>query len=102
MNEEIEIYGKPDCSDTQASRDHLQELGARYRFINIAADEQARRQVADWNDGRTTTPTIVLRGGAETAQTRILAAPSNTELDATLDELGLLPLEDEGDGSPGV
>lgn len=99
----IEVYGRADCAETQKTRKHLEALGADYEYIDIGADRGALERVQEWNAGEATTPTVRLHGNsASPDQERVLSAPGNTALDAALDQLGILPLSRDGDGSSGI
>jgi glutaredoxin len=88
MQGEISVYGVDTCEDTIRTRQHLEERGVPYRYINIAKDEHAERKVKEWNEGKRITPTVVLAGNG---RTRRLSEPENDELDSALQDQGLLP-----------
>lgn len=96
---DVVVYGADDCKDTKRTRSHLDELGVEYKYEEVNRNREADAFVRAENDGDRKTPTLVLRGddGED-----ILSVPSDTELDAALQEHDLLPLSDRGDGSPGL
>ena len=88
MAGEISVYGRDDCEDTQRTRRHLAQIAVPYRYVNIDKDLAAERKVREWNGGRCITPTVVLSGNGRTQR---LSEPEDGELDAALEDQGLLP-----------
>ena len=82
----INVYGADNCSDTEHTRGHLQELGILHRYYNIEEDSMAEDRVKAWNQGQPRTPTVVILD--DSGQER-LVSPSDTELDAALARHGL-------------
>ncbi len=82
----ITVYGTEQCRDTQRVRQHLEETGLPYRFINIDDNRFAHEQVRQWNGGRSRTPTLVLV--TRQRETK-MAAPTNEELDRELGYMGI-------------
>ena len=62
---------------TARSRQHLDELGIAYDYVDIEADPSAAQWVKDQNGGREKKPTIDIAG-------RVLSEPTNEELDEAL------------------
>jgi mycoredoxin len=102
MRHDITVYGAPECEDTKRTRDHLDELGVDYRYIDVEADEASSERVEQVNDGKRKTPTLTFGGTLEEGATEILSVPDDTELDAALERHGRLPHSEYGDGSPGL
>lgn len=82
----ITVYGTETCRDTQRVRQHLEEIGLPYRFIDIDENRFADEQVRQWNGGRRRTPTMVLATGQRETK---LAVPTNEELDRELGYMGI-------------
>ena len=74
---EVEIYGTDQCEDTQETREHLQQLGVPYSYINIEQDPNALEWVKRQNDGEQKTPTVKLPD-------LVLSVPSNAQLDTAM------------------
>lgn len=103
MNSSVRIFGTDTCKDTLATRRHLEQLEVPYEYVNIELDQAASRQVEQWNGGKRKTPTVVLHSLTEDCDgPRILSVPSNTSMDAALDQAELLPRSPDGDGSSGL
>jgi glutaredoxin len=73
----IKVYGADWCSLTARSREHLDDLGIDYDYIDVEEDPTAAQWVKDQNGGREKKPTIDLNG-------HILSEPTNDELDEAL------------------
>lgn len=78
----IEVYGTDWCQDTQHTREHLQQLGVQYRYINIEQDQAAADWVKRQNDGEQKTPTVRL-------PQLVLSVPSNAQLDTAMKAKGI-------------
>lgn len=104
MSNEITIYGAEGCADTARTRAHLEQLGVVYRYVAVDGAAEAEAFVKSKNQGKRKTPTVVLAGESASAcgDPTILSVPSDSALDAALDQRRLLPLSEGGDGSPGV
>ena len=74
----IKVYGADWCPLTAEAREHLDELGVEYEYINIEEDPAAAKWVKQQNGGKEKKPTIDIDG-------LILSEPSNRELDAALE-----------------
>ena len=85
MQDRIVVYGADWCPDTQRTRRHLESRGVHYDYVNVERDENADRQVKEWNGGRRVTPTVVLPSGNVVTGENRLAAPSDAELDSRLE-----------------
>jgi len=81
---EVKIYGADWCEHTQALLSHLDDLGLKYKYINIEDDERAAAWVRHQNDGKEKKPTVDIGG-------IILFTPSVGELDDALRDAQLLP-----------
>jgi glutaredoxin len=79
---EIKVYGADWCSMTRRTREHLGSVGVEYDYINIEQDPEAREWVKKQNGGKEKKPTVQI-------QERVLAEPSNEELDRELAAAGL-------------
>ena len=73
----VKVYGADWCPMTRRSLDHLRLLGVPFDYIDIEEDPAASEWVKGQNDGKELKPTIDIDG-------RVLAEPSNEELDAAL------------------
>jgi glutaredoxin len=89
MQDRIRVYGADWCEDTQRARRQLESQGVPYEYIEVDHDEEASRQVQEWNGGRRITPTILLPEGNVVTGAERLAAPDAEELDRELRERGL-------------
>jgi thioredoxin reductase (NADPH) len=76
--DQITVYGAPWCPDCRRSKSFLMEQRVPYRWVDIDADDEARRQVEALQHGGRTIPTIVFPDGSH------LLEPSNAELAAKL------------------
>jgi len=79
----VKVYGADWCSLTQDALEFLDRVGVDYQYINIEEDPQAREWVKQQNDGKEKKPTIYVGG-------RVLAEPSDEELEEALTALGKL------------
>lgn len=79
----VNVYGTDWCEDTQHTREHLDELGIPYSYINIERDAGAASWVKRQNQGKQKTPTVDVEG-------LVLSVPSDDELDSVLRSEGLL------------
>lgn len=82
MND-ITVYGRQWCEDTQHTTEDLQQFGIPYEYIDIESDAEAASYVRDMNNGKEVTPTVVVRG-------EILVEPSREELGGVLRATGLM------------
>jgi glutaredoxin len=73
----IIVYGADWCPLTRRTIEHLRELGVEHVYINVENDTGASNWVKAQNKGKELKPTVDLGG-------RILAEPTNDELDAAL------------------
>lgn len=94
MRAPITVYGTDTCGDTIRTRRHLEEIGAKFHYVNIDDDPQAEELVLQANRGKRVTPTVVMKNGPES---RTISEPEDSELDMELDRLHLLPQNLEGD-----
>lgn len=78
----IKVYGADWCPMTSSTREHLDEIGVEYDYIDIERDPAACRWVKDHNGGKEKKPTLDIDG-------RILTEPTNHELDAALEAAGM-------------
>ena len=81
--ESVKVYGADWCKDTQRTREHLDNLGVVYEYIDVEQDAQAAQWVKDRNNGKEKKPTIQVGEQA-------LSTPDNEELEKFLREHGLM------------
>lgn len=81
--EGIKVYGADWSHETQHTRQHLQELGVEFTYVNVDRDQQAKHWVRVHNEGQQKLPTIDVSG-------RVLCVPTDRELDRVLKEQGVL------------
>jgi mycoredoxin len=74
----IKVYGADWCPLTAEAREHLDQLGVDYEYIDIEKDPAAAKWVKEQNGGKEKKPTIDIDG-------LVLSEPSNRELDAALE-----------------
>ena len=67
---------------TTRTREHLRSVGVEYDYIDIEKDRKAREWVKEQNGGKEKKPTVRIHD-------RVLAEPSNGELDRELAAAGL-------------
>jgi glutaredoxin len=82
MAGEIVMYGADWCGDCRRAQRLLDGRGARYRYVDVEHDADARAE-ARRIGGSTRIPVIVIPDGS------VLVEPSDPELAAKLDELAL-------------
>jgi mycoredoxin len=80
---EIKVYGADWCSMTRRTLEHLNSIGVGYDYIDIEQDPAAREWVKKQNDGKERKPTVKI-------QDRVIAEPSDKDLDQELAAAGLL------------
>jgi glutaredoxin len=80
----VKVYGADWCAMTTRTLAHLKRAGVDYKYIDIDNDPAASQWVKDQNGGAEKKPTVDLGDG------KILAEPTNAELDAALKAAGLL------------
>jgi thioredoxin reductase (NADPH) len=73
----VKVYGADWCPMTRRSLDHLRLLRVPFDYIDIEKDPDASEWVKRQNHGKELKPTIDIEG-------RVLAEPTNEELDAAL------------------
>jgi len=79
----IKVYGADWCPTTTTTREHLDELGVDYDYIDVEADRAAAKWVKDQNGGKEKKPTLDINGN-------VLSTPSEEELDAALRDAGVI------------
>ncbi|GAA1664607.1 glutaredoxin family protein [Microbacterium lacus] len=77
MRQAIQVYGKPECTDTARSRALLDARGVEYAYFDVLTDPAARDR-AEAASGSTRAPIIAFSDG------RVLIEPSDEKLDAAL------------------
>ena len=82
----VTVYGAEWCHDTQRVRQHLDQMGLPYRFIDIDENAFAEEQVKQWNGGRRRIPTLVLV--TRQRETK-MSVPTNEELERELGYMGI-------------
>lgn len=80
---EVQVYGADWCEDTHATRNHLNNFGVQYQYVNIDKDPSAQEWVKQQNGGKQRTPTVNIGGD-------ILVEPSEGELALLLRSKGLM------------
>jgi glutaredoxin len=70
----IKVYGAEWCWQTANLREHLDELGVDYDYIDVDDDPAASQWVKDHNHGKEKKPTVEING-------RVMTAPSFEEVD---------------------
>ncbi len=80
---EIVVYGSDWCGFTRRALAHLDELGAKYRYVVVDNDADAENLIATWNKGRAIRPTLDLGGD-------VFVNPPLSQLDEELRSRGLL------------
>lgn len=73
----IEVYGKPDCTDTDRSRALLDGRGVVYDYFDVTTSDEARER-AESVSGSTRAPVVVVGGGT------VLVEPTDEELASAL------------------
>jgi glutaredoxin len=84
--ERLTVYGCEDCSETLWMRDHLNNLGVSYSYVDISADPLAEELIRERYDGEARTPVVFFDGDGESS----LTEPKPKELDAALRRHGYL------------
>ena len=69
----ITVYGAIWCRDTIRTRTFLNQHGIPYDIVDVDEDDEAARQVMEWNNGELPTPTLDIGG-------RIVVSPSDEAL----------------------
>lgn len=81
---EVNVYGSSWCGYTQMALRQLDEWGVTYNYIDVDADREAEKQIAEWNNGRSIRPTIEIGG-------EIWVNPAPRQLRSELETRSLLP-----------
>ena len=81
MADEIVMYGADWCGDCRRAQRLLDGRGARYRYIDIEHDTDARDEAR--RIGGSSIPVIVMPNGS------VLVEPTDPELAAKLDEMAV-------------
>ena len=77
MDSKVKVYGADWCGPTTLAREHLDELGVTYQYIDVEEDPAASAWVKQQNNGKEKKPTIDIDGD-------VVTNPSPTELEAAL------------------
>ncbi len=77
----ITMYGATYCEDTARVRQHLQELGYPFNEVNIDLSKDGENFVIFINNGKRTTPTLVIGEGSLKL---VLTEPSNAQVEAVV------------------
>ncbi len=83
MAEELVVYGSNWCGYTVMALRHLDALAVTYRYVDVDADPEAERRIAEMNNGRSIRPTVEIGGD-------VMVNPSMPELESQLQKHGLL------------
>lgn len=78
----VEVFGKPECTDTARSRALLDAAGVAYRYHDVLEDEELRRRAAALGGGPAV-PVVVLPGG-------VMVEPADDDLASALRRDGLI------------
>jgi glutaredoxin len=73
----VKVFGADWCPSTQSVLFHLKKIRVPLEYINLETDPASSEWVKQQNQGKELKPTIVIGD-------RILAEPTNQELDAAL------------------
>lgn len=73
----VKVFGADWCPMTQRTRDHLQDRGVAYEYVNVERDSVALEWVKTLNGGKVKKPTLLV-------DDHVLRTPTNDELDAAL------------------
>ena len=79
----VKVYGADWCGVTRMTRQHLDEVGVPYLYINVDNDPAASQWVKDQNNGDELKPTLDIEG-------EVLSAPRDYMLDDALKRHGIL------------
>ena len=85
MAADVVMYGTRSCPYCMRARELLRRKGAAYREIDLTADQQGRRELAD-RTGRSTVPQIFINGKGVGGFDDIAALDRRGELDRLLAE----------------
>ena len=77
MPNNIKVYGADWCGLTRMTLRHLDELGAKYEYIDVDNDPAASEWVKQQNNGKEKKPTLDIDG-------KVLTAPSRRQLEEVL------------------
>jgi len=70
----IVIYGSDWCSDCRRAKQFMEQHSIQFDWIDVEANEEARKMVEKVNNGKRIIPTIIFQDGS------ILVEPSNAVL----------------------
>jgi glutaredoxin len=73
----VKVFGADWCPMTNHTREHLDELGVDYEYIDVEKDPEASAWVKEQNGGKEKKPTLLIDG-------EVLRTPSDEELDERL------------------
>lgn len=79
----VKVYGADWCEDTRHAREHMDNMGVGYDYINVEQDRDASDWVKQQNGGKERKPTIKI-------DERVLSVPKDDELENALREKGIL------------
>jgi len=82
------VYGAEGCGQTRRTREHLDQLGVPYTYVDIDKDAKAAENVKRWNHGKRKTPVVQFTVGEEVYR---ISEPDNAALDQELQVNGLVP-----------
>ena len=77
-SDEITVFATTWCGDCHRAKRVLDQLGARYRWIDVDQDQEAAERAVRISGGRRRVPTILFPDGS------VLVEPSDGELEAKL------------------
>ena len=73
----VKVFGADWCPMTKRTREHLNELGVNYDYIDVEKNPKASAWVKEQNGGKEKKPTLLIDG-------EVLRTPSDEELDERL------------------
>ncbi len=83
MQSKVKVYGADWCGPTMSTREHLEELGIEYEYIDVDDNPDASAWVKQQNGGKEKKPTLDIAG-------EVITSPSPHELEQVLRSKQLL------------
>jgi mycoredoxin len=82
MAGQVTVYGADWCGDTVRTKRHLDNKGVQYTFVDVDQDKAGEEKVIAFSKGKRRIPLVEIAG--EGGQSKSMAVPSASELDAAL------------------
>lgn len=82
MAGQVTVYGADWCGDTVRAKKHLDNKGVQYTYIDIDQDKAGEEKVIAFSKGKRRIPLVEI--ASEGGQSKSMAVPSASELDAAL------------------